>query len=242
MNPRPPDAATDLLHHFQRAFADSTLSAEEARQLRQRLAERAQQPAGLAELRHRLFGLARDRFNSFQDKAVVEWLEAASALLLPASVPAPTVAGVVHSEVFFSPTDDCVAAIRQFLGQAAHQLDVCVFTIADDRLTDAVLAAHRRGVRVRLLTDNDKLYDQGSDVRQLHAAGLPVRVDGAKHHMHHKFAVADSRNLLTGSYNWTRSAAELNQENLLITDDAALVRRYAQEFERLWEALDEFGG
>jgi cardiolipin hydrolase len=239
MNPRP-DSPTDLLQHFQRAFADSTLSPDEARQLRQRLTERARHPAGLADLRHRLFGLARDRFNNFQDKAVVEWLEAASALLLPA--PAPAAARATHAEVYFSPNDDCVAAIRRFLGQAARQLDICVFTIADDRLTDAVLAAHRRGVRVRLLTDNDKLHDRGSDVRQLHAAGLPIRVDRTDNHMHHKFAVADNRTVLTGSYNWTRSAAELNLENLLISDDQTLVKRYTTEFNKLWDALEEFRG
>ena len=144
--------------------------------------------------------------------------------------------------MFFSPNDDCVAAIRQFLSAAAHTLDICLFTIADDRLTEAVLAAHKRGVRVRLLTDNDKLFDRGSDVRQLHAAGLPVHVDRTTDHMHHKFAVADGRTVLTGSYNWTRSAAELNLENLLITDDEAIVRRYNQEFGRLWETLKPFEG
>ncbi|SHL39611.1 phospholipase D-like domain-containing protein [Hymenobacter psychrotolerans] len=236
---RLPDATTDLLHHFERAFADSTLSLDEARQLRQRLAEHGQHGEDLHELRHRLFGLARSRFNSFQDKTVIEWLEAASALLLP---PADTPARASRSEVFFSPNDDCVAAIRRFLGEAAHTLDICLFTIADDRLTDAMLAAHKRGVRVRLLTDNDKLYDRGSDVRQLQAAGLPVRTDRTTDHMHHKFALADSRTVLTGSYNWTRSAAELNLENLLITDDTTIVRRYSQEFGRLWEALAPFEG
>ena len=236
---RPSADTTDLLHHFQRAFADSTLSLDEARLLRQRLAEHGQHGEGLHELRHRLFGMARDRFNSFQDKAVIEWLEAASALLVP---PAGPPARASRSEVFFSPDDDCVAAIRQFLSAAAHTLDICLFTIADDRLTEAVLAAHKRGVRVRLLTDNDKLFDRGSDVRQLHAAGLPVHVDRTTDHMHHKFAVADSRTVLTGSYNWTRSAAELNLENLLITDDEAIVRRYNQEFGRLWETLKPFEG
>ena len=232
-----PAATADLLQQFKHAFADATLSLEEARELRQRLAEHGQHGDALHELRHRLFGLARDRFNSFQDKAVVEWLEAASALLLPpAAVPART----SRSEVYFSPYDDCVAAIRRFLGDAAHRLDICLFTIADDRLTSAVLDAHRRGVRVRLLTDNDKLYDRGSDVRQLSGAGLPVRIDRTSDHMHHKFAIADNRTVLTGSYNWTRSAAELNHENLLITDDVAIVRRYTQEFGRLWEALKEF--
>ncbi len=52
--------------------------------------------------------------------------------------------------------------------------------------------------------------------------------------MHHKFALFDERLLATGSYNWTRSAADKNQENLLVTGDPRLVTPYAELFERLW--------
>jgi len=52
--------------------------------------------------------------------------------------------------------------------------------------------------------------------------------------MHHKFAVYDDARLLSGSYNWTRSAANYNQENLVVTSDRAIVERFGSEFERLW--------
>ncbi|GAA4003364.1 phospholipase D-like domain-containing protein [Hymenobacter fastidiosus] len=227
----------ELLRQFERSFADATLTTAEARDLRRRLASHGQQGAALAELRHQLFALARERFNTFQDKAAIEWLEAASALLLPLGSSTTNPAAGVLNEVFFSPGDECVDAIRQFISQAAQRLEVCVFTISDDRITAALLAAHRRGVAIRLLTDNDKLHDKGSDIEQLHASGLPVRIDQTTNHMHHKFAVADQRRVLTGSYNWTRSAALYNMENLLITDDQATVKRYTAEFERLWEQL-----
>ena len=232
-----PTDTLDLLQLFRQSFADSTLSAQEARDLRARLADHQLRGAELEELRRQLFEAARERFNCLQDKTAVSWLEAASALLL-----APAVPQAAHSAVYFSSQDDCVGAIQGFIGRAARQLDVCVFTISDDRLTAPLLAAHRRGVRVRLLTDNDKLHDLGSDITQLHAAGLPTHIDRTDHHMHHKFAVADERTLLTGSYNWTRSAAEYNQENFLITDDPALVQRYAQEFGRLWSSTARFDG
>ncbi|PJJ53066.1 phospholipase D-like domain-containing protein [Hymenobacter chitinivorans] len=226
-----------LLRQFEQSFADSTLSVAEARALRSRLAAHGQQGPALTTLRQQLFALARERFNSFEDKAVVEWLEAASALLLPLAPPQPA-----QTAVHFSPGTECVDAIRQFISHAAHQLDVCVFTISDDRITDSLLAAHRRGVTIRLLTDNDKLFDRGSDIRQLQANGIPVRIDQTTDHMHHKFALADRRLVLTGSYNWTRSAATANLENLLITDDTTAVARYQGEFERLWAAMTVFEG
>ncbi|SHI36537.1 PLD-like domain-containing protein [Hymenobacter daecheongensis DSM 21074] len=239
----PQPTATDtlaLLRHFERSFADATLSVAEAQDLRRRLAAHGLRGTALEQLRHQLFALARERFNSFQDKAAIEWLEAASTLLLPTDLPAAASPVAVRSEVFFSPGTACVDAIRNLIGQAAHRLEVCVFTISDDRITAALLAAHRRGVAVRLLTDNDKLLDKGSDIRELQAGGLPVRIDRTANHMHHKFAVADNRRVLTGSYNWTRSAALYNLENLLITDDRAVVRRYTEEFERLWAEMAQF--
>ena len=240
-----PDSAPvdNLLRQFRQAFADVNLSPGEARHLRDLLTNFQHQHGSVEGLRHQLFDLAKERFNTFKDKAVIEWLEAASALLPAESEPAPAVAPVTNSgraRAFFSPQEECVAAIREFIGEAHRTLDVCVFTVADNRLTDALLAAHRRGVRVRLLTDNDKLTDRGSDVRTIEAAGIPVRIDRTANHMHHKFAVADDALLLTGSYNWTRSAAEYNLENLLITPDAHLVSRYAAEFARLWETLAKF--
>lgn len=239
MNGSPTPASAELLRQFQQAFADVNLSPAEAHQLRGRLASFAGQGGDVGQLRHQVFALARERFNTFKDKAVVEWLEAATVLLPDAALPLANPQG---AEVYFSPGPECVEAIRRFILEARTTLDVCVFTVADDRLTDALLAAHRMGVRLRILTDNDKLFDRGSDVRQLHAAGLAVRTDCTDYHMHHKFAVADRRRVLTGSYNWTRSAAEHNLENLLITPEPAVVARYAMEFERLWAQLPDYKG
>ena len=233
----PSAATTELMARFRRAFADSTLSADEARDLRERLAAHGLQGEELIMLRHQLFAMAEERFNTFADKKTVEWLEAASALLLPA-----VERQLAHAEVHFSPGTECLDAILRLISQAAHRLDVCVFTISDDRIAEALLAAHRRGTSIRLLTDNDKLHDQGSDIKPLQAAGLSVRIDRTPNHMHDKFAVADNRLVLTGSYNWTRSAALANLENLLVTDDVAVVQRYSQEFERLWDDMQTYDG
>jgi cardiolipin hydrolase len=113
-------------------------------------------------------------------------------------------------------------------------VDVCVFTITDDRIAGPILAAHQRGVRLRILSDNEKELDPGSDVPRLRDAGVPVRIDRSPYHMHHKFAIFDGASLLTGSYNWTRGAATNNEENFLVTGDPNLVRAFAAEFERLW--------
>ncbi len=112
-----------------------------------------------------------------------------------------------------------------------------MFTISDDRITDAIVQAHRKGVRIRIITDNKKIHDHGSDIKELAAKGLQVRVDKTRSHMHHKFALFDGSRVLTGSYNWTRSAALFNHENVLVTDQPGIVQDYSREFEKLWKEM-----
>ena len=108
-----------------------------------------------------------------------------------------------------------------------------------DNFTEEVLAAHRRGVAVRIVTDNDKEYDAGSDISRLRDAGIPVVVDRTEAHMHHKFAIFDGERLLNGSYNWTRSAGQYNEENVVLSNDRQLVGTFSAQFEKLWRQLSD---
>lgn len=167
--------------------------------------------------------------------------ERASASAPPSSpTAAPASAGratATVAEVAFSPGEECLQVIRAQISRARRTIDVCVFTITDDRIAAAILDAHRRGVKVRVITDNDKSLDQGSDVERLARAGVAVRKDLTEYHMHHKFAVFDGQRMLTGSYNWTRGAERYNEENLVVSDDPRLVGPFTQEFEALWKKL-----
>lgn len=81
-------------------------------------------------------------------------------------------------------------------------------------------------------------FDEGSDIQRLKNAGIEVRTDRTPAHMHHKFAIFDRQTLLTGSYNWTRSAAEHNHENVVVTADARLTEAFDEAFERIWIHLE----
>jgi phosphatidylserine/phosphatidylglycerophosphate/cardiolipin synthase-like enzyme len=120
-------------------------------------------------------------------------------------------------------------------------IDICVFTITDNRIADAIRTAHRDGVRLRIMSDNEKSLDLGSDVAQLAAGGVPVRIDTSPYHMHHKFAIFDAKTLLTGSYNWTLGAARDNEENLIVTGDAHLLQEFQRVFDGLWNKFADFG-
>ncbi|MEQ9081017.1 MAG: phospholipase D-like domain-containing protein [Sandaracinaceae bacterium] len=209
---------------------DERVSRGEKHALKELLLDGALNDEQLAFVRHRAFALAKERVGKGQQ--VLEWLEDVVKILTPRPE-APT----LRAEVQFSPGPGCLNAITRCLEEAQKSVDICVFTVTDDRLAAAILDAHRRGVAVRLLTDDDKSFDRGSDIERLEAAGVPVRTDRSEHHMHHKFALFDRALLITGSYNWTRSAARHNRENLLVSDDPRLVGPYLRRFDEDWDGL-----
>ena len=181
--------------------------------------------------RGRAFALAKSALATHEPAAVLTWLESASAIFeSPPGHGAP-------SRACFSPGDDCLNRVISRLQAADKSADVCVFTITDNRISRALDAAHRRGVSVRIITDNDKANDLGSDIAQLAGAGVPVKVDRTPYHMHHKFAIIDGAYLLNGSYNWTRSAADQNEENLVETGETALIAQFQAKFDELWAKL-----
>lgn len=139
------------------------------------------------------------------------------------------------SSAHFSPGDDCRRKLLDLCVSARASLDISVFTISDNRLTDAIIAVHKRGIAVRIITDDQKMEDAGSDIEQLMRAGIAVRTDNASPHMHHKFALVDGHTLVNGSFNWTRSASDYNQENIMVSNEAKLVAAYVGEFEKLWK-------
>ncbi len=168
-----------------------------------------------------------------QRHQVLEWLENTVKTLHPAEN-LPNTGKARAASAFFSPDDNCVGKIIDCFAQTRASVDICVFTITDNRIADAIEKAHRRRVQIRVISDDDKSMDAGSDIERLERAGIAVRMDRSEHHMHHKFAIFDKTQLLTGSYNWTRSASLHNDENFLITGDAELLKAFTRMFDKLW--------
>ena len=212
---------------------DFTLDAGEKLELRE--LGRQLDAGRIRFLRNRAFDIAREAMLAApaQTLDVLRWLEQVVKTLDAANEAAPVV-----SSAYFSPGDSCLRRLGDLMRGCKATLDICVFTIADDRLTDAILECHARGVQVRVVSDNDKQHDSGSDIARLRAGGVAVRLDDSPYHMHHKFALFDGRLLANGSFNWTRSATEKNDENLVVTDDANLVRVFGLQFEKLWQQFD----
>lgn len=125
---------------------------------------------------------------------------------------------------------------------AERRIDVAVAHFNTQRLADELVAAAERGVAVRVLVDLGEYRNRVSQAARLEKAGVPVRyhVYSVKMFfpfaqlMHHKMMLVDGRVLLSGSYNWSRTAEWNNHENVQVLRSSALLKAFAAEFERLW--------
>ena len=227
--------ADALLLRLQASLEDAHLSDDEKRSLADALEGSRPGDEIRRRLRNRSFELVRERLLAGDTRAVelVKWLEGVAKVLDGGA----EARAAIENRAYFSPGVACLEAIRQYVRRARKRLDVCVFTVSDDRISSEILSAHQRGVSVRLITDNDKELDAGSDVERLRDAGIAVAIDMTAAHMHHKFALIDGEWLLNGSFNWTRSASERNEENLVASNDTELVRQFQHCFDTLWKDL-----
>eukprot|EP00298_Acanthocystis_sp_HF-20_P009940 c18583_g1_i1.p1 GENE.c18583_g1_i1~~c18583_g1_i1.p1 ORF type:complete len:322 (+),score=147.58 c18583_g1_i1:59-1024(+) len=142
----------------------------------------------------------------------------------------------IYESIFF-PDDANGTGFNRFLlylQSSQKKMDICVFSITDDRISNVLVAAVKRGVTVRVLTDDDQSKTLGSDIATLKNAGCQVLMDNSPSHLHHKFAILDGSVLINGSFNWTRNASAANHENVMITNDAFFISKYEKHFVELW--------
>jgi mitochondrial cardiolipin hydrolase len=146
----------------------------------------------------------------------------------------------------FSPKGRCSAHIIREIEKAQKELLIAVYAFTNDELARAVAQAKKRGVSVQIVLDREfDAANEKSQGRFLEEQKIPLkRISGMKPAalekepglMHQKFAVMDRKIVFTGSYNWTRSADNANDENLLWFRDAGpLAEEYRKVFFQLWE-------
>ncbi len=142
----------------------------------------------------------------------------------------------VAVNVFFSQTSGDYrkgGGIDRYLVESidgAHEeILLAIYAMTNDRIRDALLRAHGRGVDVRIVTD-DKAYGS-EDIRMLADAGIGVTDDqDAYALMHDKFMVIDRQVVWTGSCNYTYYAFYRNNENLVRIKSTKIAEVYRKEF------------
>ena len=149
------------------------------------------------------------------------------------NTPAPS----SSQEAYFSPNGHIKGRIIDEIANAKDSIDIAVFNITSLGIKTALKKTQKRGVPIRILSDQGQSEDLHSVMGSLLEDGFKIKLiegKGQNGLMHNKFAIFDHKLLLTGSYNWTETAEHYNYENVLFLRDKNLIKAYQNEFDLLW--------
>jgi cardiolipin synthase len=126
--------------------------------------------------------------------------------------------------------DDSVQPILDAIDGATKSLRIKMFIFTDPTLMDAVIAAHRRGVNVRIMLNPKRrsgVSENDESRSKLEAAGIEVRDSNPAFDLtHEKSMVVDDKTAFVKSLNW-------QTKNLTGTRDYAIITRHAHEVEEI---------
>ena len=141
---------------------------------------------------------------------------------------------LAKTEVYFSLYDNPQKEIIKNINQAEAFINIAMYIFTDREIALPLIKARERGVKVRLYLDKEQVDYKYSQSRFLVQKVIKVRISSNNYIMHNKFAIIDNRLLLTGSYNWTFSANNRNDENLMVIDDPEIIEIFQNQFLNLW--------
>ena len=151
---------------------------------------------------------------------------AALVLLLPIGA-----ARGAEPEPCFTPGDDCTGVILREIGRAGSAIMVQAYLFTSTPIARALLDAHKRGVKVTAVLDASNGTDRYTAADFLANQGIRTLLDGEHNIAHNKVIVIDRAVVITGSFNFTRSAQDANAENLIVLRSKPVAEAYARNVE-----------
>jgi phosphatidylserine/phosphatidylglycerophosphate/cardiolipin synthase-like enzyme len=167
--------------------------------------------------------------------------------------------GDTSIEVWFSPNEDAMGRILEIVAETQEELHFTIFAFTKDQIGSEFVRLHERGVNVSGVIDQSQLHSNGQyhEAYRLIAAGIPVRLDGNDNsvlpgdyqagggRLHSKTMVIDPNGanptIITGSFNWSSSATQSNDEYLVVLRGPRVAEDYANYFQYLWGNAREAG-
>ncbi|MDE2029923.1 MAG: phospholipase D family protein, partial [Alphaproteobacteria bacterium] len=118
-------------------------------------------------------------------------------------------------ELAFSPNGGAENLVIKAIGSAKRSIDVAAYAFTSHPIAEALIAAHGKGVNVRVVIDHEQVEKYYHSIAPyLIAHGVKLRVDIVHSLMHDKYLVIDGKTVETGSFNYTVSAQRYNAENV----------------------------
>jgi phosphatidylserine/phosphatidylglycerophosphate/cardiolipin synthase-like enzyme len=134
-------------------------------------------------------------------------------------------------DVCFSWSRRCDEMVARLIDSARNRVLVAAYSLKNRWVAEALIRAHRRGVEVKDVLDALQARAGGIQYWNLWLSRIDVRTFWDARPMRYGFAVIDDDIVVAGSYGFSR--AEEGYESVVVLQ-GEVVRRYSEEFERLW--------
>jgi phosphatidylserine/phosphatidylglycerophosphate/cardiolipin synthase-like enzyme len=156
--------------------------------------------------------------------ATVSWWQSVQAQPQPAEILA----------IYFTPPAGAASGLIKQIDGAKKSIKVMAYGFTATNLAEALVRAKRRGIDVTLIQDEKSAQNNRETLPILLAAGIEVRSDGKHAIQHNKVMLIDDDIVITGSYNFTKSAEKRNAENIMIVRSTYAAKRYADNWKIHW--------
>lgn len=137
-----------------------------------------------------------------------------------------TLSGPIGAQVYFSPSGGCTEAILKAISHARSEILIQAYSFHSPSLAQAMIIAHRRGVKVELIMDKSERQEGLTPPTEMANAGIPVYLDGVHAIANNRIIIIDKKTILTGSFNFNTASEQMNAENLLILEAEELAMIY----------------
>jgi phosphatidylserine/phosphatidylglycerophosphate/cardiolipin synthase-like enzyme len=137
-------------------------------------------------------------------------------------------------QIYFAAEEAVVPALIDTIRGANRSIRFMAFSFTLDDVAEAIEQEAASGVQIQGIFETTGSNTEFSELRPLFCAGLQVRRDGNPFVLHHKVFIIDDERVVFGSFNFSSSARDSNDENMLIIRDPDLAAQFIAEFNRRW--------
>ena len=143
-------------------------------------------------------------------------------------------------KIYFSPKDTIIVTkIIREIKSAKSYIHVPAFIITHKKFTDALIAAHKKGIDVKIITDANSSKNKYSTHNIMRNAGILVKTENFAGKMHMKNIIIDGETVITGSMNFTKSGEQYNDENTIIIKDKEIAKDFENAFLKIWKSIPD---
>ena len=128
--------------------------------------------------------------------------------------------------VCFTPPSGCGSLIAQEISKAKKTIFVQAYGFTSKPIIYQLKEAKNRGVKVSIILDGGHLSKNKLIYQELKEVGIEVSSDKMSGIAHNKVMIIDKHKVITGSFNFTKSADTRNAENVVLIDDANIAKQY----------------